>query len=254
MATLFISDLHLSPQRPQIIQLFFQFLQKQASAAEALYILGDFFEFWIGDDAGLGPEYQPVNQALQQFTASGIPVFFMGGNRDFLVGRDWAAHVGVQLMQQETVIDLYGERVLLLHGDSLTTDDEKQQAFRNMVMDPQWQAMFLSKPIPERLEMAQQARLESQKHQSGMHEEIMDVNTDAVAAVMRKHGVTRLIHGHTHRPHMHELMLDGKPAQRIVLADWYERGNVLQVRKDRFELNYFDAKQSGQDNGGRAVK
>ena len=239
MATLFISDLHLSPARPEIIRLFLRFLQEQASAAEALYILGDFFEFWIGDDAATRPEYAPINEALKHFSASGIPVYFMGGNRDFLVGPAWAGQVGIQLMAPETVIDLYGERVLLLHGDSLTTDDHKQQAFRNMVMNPQWQAMFLSKSIPERMELAQQARMESQKHQSGMQEEIMDVNQHAVEAVMRKHKVTRLIHGHTHRPDMHDFMLDGKPAERIVLADWYERGNALRVRKDRFELNYF---------------
>ena len=239
MATLFISDLHLSPERPEIVQLFFRFLQEQASQAEALYILGDFFEFWIGDDAGQGAEYQPVNDALKQFTASGVPVYFMGGNRDFLVGQDWADHTGVTLLGDEAVIELYGERVLLLHGDSLTTDDVKQQEFRNMVMNPQWQAMFLGKSIPERLEMARQARMESAKHQSDMREEIMDVNQQAVESVMRKHGVTRLIHGHTHRPDMHDFLLDGAMAERIVLADWYERGNVLRVRKDRFELNYF---------------
>ncbi len=239
MATLFISDLHLSPQRPGIVHLFFDFLREQATQAEALYILGDFFEFWIGDDAGMGPEYQPVNDALKQFTATGIPVYFMGGNRDFLVGQDWADHTGVTLLDDETVIDLYGERVLLLHGDSLTTDDVKQQEFRNMVTNPQWQAMFLGKSVPERLEMARQARMESEKHQSGMREEIMDVNQQAVESVMRKHGVTKLIHGHTHRPDMHDFLLDGKIAERIVLADWYEQGNVLRVRKDRFELNYF---------------
>lgn len=239
MATLFISDLHLSPERPNIVHLFFEFLQEQATQAEALYILGDFFEFWIGDDAGLGADYQPVNDALKQFTATGIPVYFMGGNRDFLVGQTWADYTGVNLLADEAVIDLYGEKVLLLHGDSLTTDDEKQQAFRNMVINPDWQAMFLEKSIPERFEMAKQARMESQKHQSGMREEIMDVNQNAVEQVMRKHGVNKLIHGHTHRPDMHDFELDGERAERIVLADWYERGNVLRVRKDRFELNYF---------------
>ena len=239
MATLFISDLHLSPQRPEIVHLFFDFLREQATQAEALYILGDFFEFWIGDDAGMGPDYQPANDALKQFTATGIPVYFMGGNRDFLVGQDWADHTGVTLLDDETVIELYGERILLLHGDSLTTDDVKQQEFRNRVTNPQWQAMFLGKSVPERLEMARQARMESEKHQSGMREEIMDVNQQAVESVMRKHDVTKLIHGHTHRPDMHDFLLDGEIAERIVLADWYERGNVLRVRKDRFELNYF---------------
>jgi len=239
MATLIISDLHLSPERPHIVQLFFKFLEEQAAQAEALYILGDFFEFWIGDDAGLSTDFQPVNDALKQLTAAGIPVYFMGGNRDFLVGQAWADYTGVKRLPEEYVIDLYGERVLLLHGDSLTTDDVEQQAFRNMVMNPDWQAMFLGKSIPERLEMAQQARMESQKHQSGMKEEIMDVNQNAVEDVMRKHGVSKMIHGHTHRPDMHDFLLDGDMAERIVLADWYEKGNVLRVRKDRFELNYF---------------
>jgi len=241
MTTLFISDLHLSPQRPHITALFLHFLQQQASKAEALYILGDLFEFWIGDDAGLGKEVQPVNDALRQLTAHGTPVHFLHGNRDFLVGQTWADYTGVQLLREETVVERNGERILLMHGDSLTTDDQKQQAFRNMVLTPEWQAMFLAKSIPERMEMAQQARMESRKHQSDMREEIMDVNQNAVEAVMRKNRVTRLIHGHTHRPDIHRFILDDTPAERIVLADWYERGNVLRLDKGNFELEYFDA-------------
>lgn len=239
MTTLFISDLHLSHERPQIVEIFFKFLQQHATQAEAVYILGDFFDYWIGDDAGMGEQYKPVNEALRQFTQTGIPTYFMRGNRDFLVGEKFAEYTGVQLLEDEAVIDLYGEKVLIMHGDSLTTDDAKQQEFRHMVLNSDWQRAFLSKTIEERLEMAKQARIESAAYQAGMqYEDIMDVNKDTVDEAMRRHGVTQMIHGHTHRPQIHDFVLDDQPAKRCVLDAWYSQGNVLICTPEERLLDY----------------
>ncbi len=228
MSTLFISDLHLDPGGPQIVGWYTQLLAGAAREAKALYILGDLFESWIGDDDD-APLAAQVAQATRALRDAGVPVYFMHGNRDFLLGEDYAAHAGMTLLADPTVIELGGERVLLMHGDTLCTDDVEYLKFRALVRDPRWQQQFLAKPLAERRAFAAQARGESRKHTSAMKAEIMDVNQDAVAAALRAHGVTRMIHGHTHRPATHRFDLDGRPTERIVLGDWYEQDSVLRV-------------------------
>jgi len=226
MTTLFISDLHLDESRPQIVELFERFLGGAACGADALYILGDLFESWIGDDDD-APLPARVARALRELRDRSAPVYFMRGNRDFLLGADYAARAGMTLLDDPTVIDLHGERTLLMHGDTLCTDDGEYQKFRARVHDPAWQREFLSKPLPQRRAFAAQARGESRKHTSTASPEIMDVNQAAVESTLRAHGVRRLIHGHTHRPATHRFDLGGQAAERIVLGDWYEQSSVL---------------------------
>jgi UDP-2,3-diacylglucosamine hydrolase len=228
MTTLFISDLHLDPQRPHIVDLYTELLAGEARRADALYILGDLFESWIGDDddAALAARVAEATRALRD---SGVPVWFMHGNRDFLLGADYAARAGMTLLADPSVVELGGERVLLMHGDTLCTDDVEYLKFRALVRDPRWQAQFLAKPLAERHAFAAQARGESRRHASAAKPEIMDVNEEAVAAAMRTHGVHKLIHGHTHRPATHRFDLDGRLAERVVLGDWYEQDSVLRL-------------------------
>lgn len=226
MSTLFISDLHLDEARPQITELFARFLANEARGAAALYILGDLFESWIGDDDDAELPAR-VAHALRALRDSGTPIYFMHGNRDFLLGADYAARAGMELLAVATIVDLAGERTLLMHGDTLCTDDIEYQKFRMLVRNPAWQAQFLAEPLAERRAFAAQARGESRKHTAMKAVEIMDVNQAAVASAMREHGVRRLIHGHTHRPATHRFELDGTSAERIVLGDWYEQSSVL---------------------------
>jgi len=226
MPTLFISDLHLDESRPQILDVFSRFLAGQAREAEALYILGDLFESWIGDDDDSALALR-IGGELKALHDTGVAVYFMHGNRDFLLGSDYAQRSGMTLLADPTVIELDGERTLLMHGDTLCTDDPDYQKFRALVRDPKWQRDFLAKPLGERRAFAAQARGESRRHTAAMRPEIMDVNQQAVESAMRAHGVRRLIHGHTHRPATHRFDLDGNQAERIVLGDWYEQGSVL---------------------------
>jgi UDP-2,3-diacylglucosamine hydrolase len=226
MSKLFISDLHLDETRPHIVELFTNFLAQDARRADALYILGDLFESWIGDDddSALALRVAAATRALRD---SGVPVYFMHGNRDFLLGADYAARAGMTLLADPTVIEIGGERLLLMHGDTLCTDDVDYQKFRTLVRDPQWQSQFLAKSLVERRAFAAQARGESRKHTAAAKPDIMDVNPAAVEAAMREHGVRRMIHGHTHRPATHRLNLGDQIAERIVLGDWYEQSSVL---------------------------
>jgi UDP-2,3-diacylglucosamine hydrolase len=226
MSTLFISDLHLDESRPHIVELFTQFLAGEARSADALYILGDLFESWIGDDddAALAAH---VAQSLRALRDNGVPIYFMHGNRDFLLAEDYATRSGMILLSDPTIIDLDGQPTLLMHGDTLCTDDLEYQKFRTLVRNSDWQRNFLAKPLPERRAFAAQARDESHKHTSVAKAEIMDVNSTAVTKAMRQSNVRRLIHGHTHRPATHTINLDGQIAERIVLGDWYEQGSVL---------------------------
>lgn len=235
MATLFISDLHLTEERPEIIALFRTFLREQAAHAEALYILGDLFEAWLGDDA-VSADMQPVLDELARLTRSGIPVFILVGNRDFLIGEQFARMTGCTLLPDPSVIKLYGTDTLLMHGDTLCTDDVDYQQFRRQVRDPTWQAAVLAKSIEERMAMARAARAESALRTREKSDAIMDVNENAVLEVFRSHGVTRLIHGHTHRPAIHQLWVDETPVTRIVLGDWYDQSSVLSVSEDGVEL------------------
>jgi UDP-2,3-diacylglucosamine hydrolase len=237
MTTLFISDLHLDPERPQITELFGRFVDEEARGADALYILGDLFEAWVGDDdpseAGAF-----VASKLRALRDAGVPVRFIRGNRDFLLGDEYARRAGMEILPDPAVVPLYGQPVLLMHGDLLCSDDTAYQAFRAQTRDPRWQAQFLAQPLPARLAFAQQARAASKAHQSGLQslgamETITDATPATIADTFARYGVDRIIHGHTHRPKVHEG--DGG-GTRIVLGDWYEQGSVLRVDPDRFEL------------------
>lgn len=233
--TLFISDLHLDPRRPAMTALFLDFLGGLGSDCAALYILGDLFEAWIGDDED-DPHFAEVLDGLRAATARGLPVSVMRGNRDFLLGDLFARKTGCTLLAEPGLIELAGERVLLLHGDTLCTDDREYQRFRTLVRDPAWQAQFLARPLAERRAMAAQMRETSRQRTGEKPADIMDVNPQAVAAALREHGVRTLIHGHTHRPAVHAFDLDGYPVRRIVLGDWYEQGSLLRCEDRACEL------------------
>ena len=240
MSTLFVSDLHLHPSRPRIGALFLEFLRDEAVHSEGLFVLGDLFEAWLGDDAD-DSLAQSVRGGLSRVRAAGVPVSVMRGNRDFLFGPRFAADSGVTLLPDPCVVRLYGEPTLLMHGDLLCTDDRDYLAFRAQVREPAWQADFLARPLAERAEFAARARAASSGRQQGLKqagalEAITDANADAVVATMARFGVRRMIHGHTHRPAIHSLTVDGQPAQRIVLGDWYEQGSVLRVSPEGYAL------------------
>jgi UDP-2,3-diacylglucosamine hydrolase len=229
MTTLFISDLHLDAERPAITALFGRFIDGEAVSADALYILGDLFEAWVGDDdpseAGTF-----VAGKLRGLREAGVPVYFMRGNRDFLLGDDYARRAGITILPDPAVVLLHGKPTLLMHGDTLCSDDVAYQQFRAQTRDPQWQRQFLAQPLSARLAFAQQARAASQAHQSGLKAQgamdaITDVSPSTVEATLARFGIGTLIHGHTHRPavHAHE------GGTRIVLGDWYHQGSVLRV-------------------------
>lgn len=235
MTTLFISDLHLDDRRPETTALLHEFLDNETSDAEAVYILGDLFEFWLGDDVPSKCSLE-VAAALSRLVDKGLPCYFMHGNRDFLLKETYANSAGLRLLPEEHVVDLYGEPVLLMHGDSLCTDDLPYQQFRAMVRNPAWQQDFLAKPPQERLQIALQARDASAEHKGNVEMAIMDVNPTEVVAAFERHGVNRMIHGHTHRPAIHDLDISGHAAQRVVLGDWYMQSSVLRVTPESYEL------------------
>jgi len=232
VATLFISDLHLEDARPKATRWLLDLLEGPARDAEALYILGDLFEYWIGDDVQTETA-RDVADALGALSASGVPCHFQHGNRDFLVGAAYASRAGMSLLPEEHVADLYGTPTLLLHGDSLCVDDIAYQAFRRQVRDPAFQAMFLARSPGARLEMARQARDASRKHTGDTAMDIMDANETAVVEAFRRHGVTRMVHGHTHRPAAHRHALgENAHGDRYVLSDWYRCGSYLEIDRD----------------------
>lgn len=226
MTTLFVSDLHLDALAPAPGEQFRAFLAGRARSAEALYILGDLFESWIGDDDE-DPYRAETCAALAQLTASGVPCYIMHGNRDFLLGQGFAARSGARLISDPLLVELYGEPVLLTHGDALCTADHAYQRLRAIVRQPQWQQRFLSLPLSVRQALAERARAGSRRHVSYTAEDIMDADEGAVRNVMRACGVKTLVHGHTHRPAVHTLELDQTPGRRIVLGAWHEHGSCL---------------------------
>lgn len=236
MATLFVSDLHLDAQHPEISRQFLAFLAGPATEADALYILGDLFEVWIGDDDP-DPEKRRIVAGLRGLTDSGVPCYIMHGNRDFLLGERFCADSGCRMLEDPTIIQLHGDRVLTMHGDALCTDDHSYQSLRAMVRDPGWQKMFLALSPQQRLTLADEARAGSKAHIAQAMSSIMDVNADAVAAAMRGAGVKLLLHGHTHRPNVHRFELDGSPVARIVLGDWHEQGSVLRWDERGYDLS-----------------
>jgi UDP-2,3-diacylglucosamine hydrolase len=226
MTTLFISDLHLEADRPDIGKQFLQFLQTEASEADDLYILGDLFEAWVGDDDP-NTHYFSIKRALRKLTDGGIPVYFMHGNRDFMVGKGFANETGVKILGDPYKVTMYGQQTLLSHGDMLCIDDVQYQRVRKMVRDPDWQASMLAKPLKERLRIAREARRQSLEQTINKSLEIMDVNQGEVERVIREYNVDVLLHGHTHRPAVHTVDLGNRKAKRIVLGDWYEQGSVV---------------------------
>ena len=235
MARLFVSDVHLDAQAPQAIEQFLGFLDDKASRAEALYILGDLFEAWVGDD-----DQEPCNErvcrALHVLSASGVACFALHGNRDFLLGSGFCERTGCRLLSDPVIGQLEGERVLITHGDALCTDDHPYQELRTMVRNPAWQRHFLALPRAHREVLADELRAGSRRHTARTVPTIMDVNAAAVTAAFRATSVRRMIHGHTHRPGVHELEIDGQRAQRIVLGAWYEQGSYLNLEAGEYEL------------------
>lgn len=238
MSTLFISDLHLHESRPLITRAFFQFLDEQASQANALYILGDFFDAWIGDDDDSSLPRE-VAQKLLVLKQHGVATYFMHGNRDFLLGENYAEKAGMELLADSCVINLYGTPTLLLHGDTLCTADAEYQQFRQMVRNPGWQHQVLSQPLAARRALATQLREKSQSMNSMKADDIMDVTPDEVIKQMQQAKVTQLIHGHTHRPATHSLTVDGKAAQRIVLGDWHSHGWCVEADDKKCVLKHW---------------
>ncbi len=235
MTTLFISDLHLEAERPEIGAQFVEFLDNEAVSAEALYILGDLFESWVGDDDP-NPHYAAMKQAIRRLVESGVPVYFMHGNRDFMIGERFAAETGVTILQDPCPIDLYGQSVLLAHGDAYCTDDVEYQKTRAVIRNPEWQQMMLAKPLEERLAIARAVRAESQARNAQLSEEIMDVNQATIVDAIRDAQVDVLLHGHTHRPAIHDVDLNVRQAKRVVLGDWYDQGSVVRWDDNGFEL------------------
>lgn len=231
MTTLFISDLHLEARRPEIGEQFLAFLAGPARDADALYILGDLFEAWLGDDDP-SPYYAQMKSAIRELADSGVPVFFMHGNRDFMIGDAFAAEAGVTLLSDPHPLELHGKKVLLSHGDALCTDDVEYQQVRVMTRNPEWQAMMMAKSIEERIAFALQAREKSMARHATMDEEIADVSQDAVEQTIQEYEVDVLLHGHTHRPAVHPLDVGDRPVHRIVLGDWYEQGSMVEWDKN----------------------
>jgi len=242
MNTLFISDLHLEDSRPQTTALLNAFLSGPATRAEALYILGDLFELWIGDD-NLTETAKSVADSLRELKSANVPCYFLHGNRDFLLGPEFAQRAGLELLPETCVLDLYGNPTLVLHGDTLCTDDVEYQNFRRQVRTREFRHSFLRMSARERLQMAQNARDASKRHTSSISAmNIMDVNEAAVREAFRQHEVRSMIHGHTHRPAFHRHELDGgATGHRMVLAEWNTTGSYLCVSPERCDMISFDA-------------
>ena len=236
MRALFISDLHLSEDRPAANERFFAFMEKEARAADALYVLGDLFEYWVGDDDLPDPFNAVVAGFFRRLSGAGIGLYLMHGNRDFLVGERFCRETGATLLDDPTVADLGGAKTLLMHGDTLCTDDHDYQAWRRQARSPQFQQQFLAKSVAERKQAVLGLREKSKEVISAKPAEIMDVNAGAVDDAFRRHGVSTLIHGHTHRPGHHSTEVDGLRCERWVLPDWYGKGGYLEAAGGRLRL------------------
>ncbi len=235
MTRLFASDLHLDPARPDITAQFLGFLGGPARDAEALYLLGDLFEAWLGDDAP-GALGETLIEALASLSATGVGLFVMQGNRDFLLGQEFCRRAGGRLLADPTLVTIGPERVLLTHGDALCTGDASYQRLRSLVRDPEVQRAFLALPVDRRRALAAEARAGSRAHLAGADEYITDVSQEAVERAMRLAGVSLLLHGHTHRPAIHRFRMEGRDCTRIVLGDWHRQGSILRWDDDGYEL------------------
>ncbi|WP_313513434.1 UDP-2,3-diacylglucosamine diphosphatase [Pseudomonas sp.] len=235
---LLISDLHLEEQRPDITRAFLFFLQDRAAHADALYILGDFFEAWIGDDA-MTPFQRTIAGALRQLSDGGTRVYLMHGNRDFMIGKDFCREAGCTLLADPSLVDIQGERVLLMHGDSLCTRDIAYMRLRRWLRNPLVLFVLRNLPLATRHKLGRKLRKESRMQTRQKAADIVDVTPEEVLRLMSEHGVQRLIHGHTHRPAQHSLQVDGQPAERIVLGDWDAQGWALQSDEQGYRLDAF---------------
>lgn len=238
MSVLFISDLHLEAERPDIVRAFLHFLGTRASQAEALYILGDFFEVWVGDDA-MDDFQRSIASALRRLSDTGTKIYLMHGNRDFLLGKGFCRAAGCTLLREGSVVELYGEPALLLHGDSLCTRDASYQRLRKRLRNPFSLWLLRNLPLATRHKLARKLRDASRMRTREKAADIVDVTPEVVPQLMADRGVRTLIHGHTHRPAVHKLLVDGHSAQRIVLGDWDRQGWVLAVDPQGYHLESF---------------
>jgi len=227
MTIAFISDLHISETQSEIGEQFIDFLANQAVNYKMLYILGDLFEYWLGDD-DTNPYLYKIRSALRKYTKTGIPTYFIHGNRDFLIGEKFANETGIKILSDPTIIRIYSEDILISHGDLFCTDDVSYQATRKLTRDPKWQDMMLNKSLEERKAFALEARLKSTKHIKDIADDITDVNHTEIANTFKKFNLKTIIHGHTHRPAIHNLNIQNTDHQRIVLGDWYDQGSCLE--------------------------
>ena len=234
MATLLISDLHLQEERPDITRAFLHFLATRARQADALYILGDFFEAWVGDD-GMSAYQESIARALRELTDSGTRLYLMHGNRDFLIGKQFCRETGAKLLNDPSLVTLEGQRVLLMHGDSLCTQDLAYMKLRRWLRHPLTLFILRHLPLSTRFKLARKLRSESKAQTRMKAAEIIDVTPELIPQVLAQHGVTTLIHGHTHRPATHDLRVNGQPARRIVLGDWDACGWALQIDENGFQ-------------------
>lgn len=243
MTTLFISDLHLEPERPHITELFLRFLAIDAAAADALYILGDLFEAWIGDDEH-SDLAKTVAAALKKLSQSGVPIFLMHGNRDFLIGKKFLMRSGCQFLADPSVINLYGTRTLLMHGDTLCTEDTRYLEVRAKYRQPFYRYLFLLLPLFIRKKIAQRLRNASKRHTGQLSYQILDATPAEIIRMMQEHQVGLFIHGHTHRPSLQYFTVGGKMVHRIVLSDWDQTGNVLVCKPDQSRrlINFYEAR------------
>jgi len=233
---LFISDLHLNEQQPLIYQRFKDFLENKARNARALYILGDLFEYYLGDDAMIGVIKQVCHDLKELNNKHNVECFFMPGNRDFLLSKGFAKQASLTLLEDPSCIHLDDKKVILTHADDLCTDDTEYQKVRVQLRNPQWQQWFLSQTIEERIEFAKQARIKSQQHTQNSDDEIMDVNSDAVTQLFLKHQTTYMLHGHTHRPSFHNHIINNIAHQRMVLGDWHYQTSYIEYKNNNFQL------------------
>ena len=228
---LFIADLHLAPERPEVIHLFERFVDEVAIHAERIYILGDFLEYWLGDD-DKAEGLEKVFLSLKKLSDANVSVFFMAGNRDFLLGDELAKKCGFKIIEEPFIETINDQAMLLMHGDTLCTDDIEYQKFRTMVRDKSWQQQILARPLQEREQIARSMRQQSEYANAEKDYEIMDVNQKTVIDTMQKHHVNLLIHGHTHRPATHEFKIEGQDAKRMVLGDWNDKGSYIRVTEN----------------------
>lgn len=237
MCTYFISDLHLTAEKPEISNAFEHFVDHTSNDAQRVYILGDLFEYWVGEDAADDLGARPMIEALTKLGKK-TDCYFIAGNRDFLINEKFTKLTGIEVLPDETVIDLYGKPTLILHGDSMCTDDVKHMKFRkNFMTNKLFHRLFLMLSVKLRVKLAEKARQISKKHKNNISMEIMDVSKESVISTFNKHNVLTMIHGHTHRPYTHTYNIHNETATRVVLGDWYQQDSILKASKEGFEFS-----------------